>query len=202
MDFDLPTTAIFVVVTIFTPGPNNIISASLGALYGYRKTLPFLCGVVAGFLVINLLCATLSSVLLNHFPAVAPLLRYVGGLYILWLAWGIYRGSGKFLSDPGDAEPLRFWNGAILQLVNPKAIFFGLTVYSVFLAPLMISGWALVGSPLVLGGVTFSAISTWAVGGHLIRGWIRTPARSRALGVVLAGALVYTALDLADLLPW
>ena len=32
----------FVVVTTFTPGPNNISSASMGVLHGYRKTLNFL----------------------------------------------------------------------------------------------------------------------------------------------------------------
>ena len=38
----------FVIITTFTPGPNNISSASMGIMYGYKKTLDFLLGIAAG----------------------------------------------------------------------------------------------------------------------------------------------------------
>lgn len=52
MTVDLAATATFILVTTFTPGPNNILSASMGAYFGYRRTAPFLFGIVlAGALV-------------------------------------------------------------------------------------------------------------------------------------------------------
>jgi len=202
MEFELPATLIFVLVTTFTPGPNNILSTSMGALYGYRRAAPFMLGVVSGFLIIMALCATASTLLSTYLPEVAPKLRPVGALYILWLAIGVYRSSSLPTKRTEDARPLRFWNGLTLQFVNPKCIFFGLTIYSVFLAPLLTRRLVLLGSTLLLACVTFSAVSTWALGGQLIRGWINTPRRAQALGLVLALALVYTAVDLAGLLPW
>ena len=40
---------LFVMVTTFIPGPNNISSASIGVRYGYRETLKYLTGIAVGF---------------------------------------------------------------------------------------------------------------------------------------------------------
>lgn len=201
MSFDLPATAVFVVITLFTPGPNNILCASMGALYGYRRTVPFMLGVASGFLVLMALCATLSSLLLDRFPAVAEAMRLIGGLYILYLAYGIYRGSAKLLEAPGEASPLGYWNALTLQLVNPKGIFFGLALCTTFLAPLLDDRWALLGVTVILAAVCFVAVSAWTLTGRMIHGWVKTPQRARAVGFILAVALTYTAVDLSGVLP-
>ena len=200
MGVDVPTTLTFVIVTTFTPGPNNILSASMGALYGYRRTAPFLLGITGGFLAVMVACATLSSALNAFLPRATTVLRFIGAAYILWLAVGVYRSSGRLLENGNGAKPLRFWNGLTLQLVNPKAAAYGLTVYSVFLVSILGQPFTLVWSPIALALVAFTAISMWAFGGQAIRRWLRTPGRARALGVVLAAALVYTALDLAGVI--
>jgi hypothetical protein len=41
----------FVFAMTFSPGPNNIMSASLGMMHGYQKALRFILGVVCGFAV-------------------------------------------------------------------------------------------------------------------------------------------------------
>lgn len=199
MGIDIPAALVFILVTTFTPGPNNILSASMGTLYGYRRTAPFMLGVATGVMLVMLLCATASSFLAAHLPAAMPRLRWLGGVYILWLAYGVYSRSTRFLDAPAEAAPLRFWNGLALQFLNPKAILFGLTVYSAFLAPLLSARIALLAVTLLIACEVFCAVSAWALGGHLIRGLIGTPKRARALGLVLSAALVYTALDLAGL---
>jgi len=150
MSVDVPATVTFVFVTTFTSGPNNILSASMGAVFGFRRTAPFLLGVVTGLLAIMLGCATLSSVLSRVLPAAAPVIRFVGAAYILWLAWGVYRTCSRFLASGHEARPLRFWNGMVLQLVNPKAALFGLTVYSVFLVAILNDAMTFIWSTLAL----------------------------------------------------
>ncbi|MDY6868403.1 MAG: LysE family transporter, partial [Chloroflexota bacterium] len=86
----------FVIVTIYTPGPNNISSASMGILYGYKKTLKYLIGIAAGFFIVLQLTGWVSSFLLEKFPAFEGVLRIIGALYILWLAWGTLRASYAF----------------------------------------------------------------------------------------------------------
>ena len=45
MGIDFIPLVSFVMVTTFTPGPNNISSASMGVLYGYRDTVKYLAGL-------------------------------------------------------------------------------------------------------------------------------------------------------------
>jgi cysteine/O-acetylserine efflux protein len=201
MPIDLPAVLVFVAVTTLTPGPNTILGASIGALHGYRRAVPFMLGVATGFLVIMLLCATLSSLLTGALPAVMPVLRWLGAAYIVYLAVGVYRGSGGLLAETTAGPPLSFAKGCALQFVNPKVMVFGMTVYAAFLAPALDQLWVVAGSAPLLALVAFLTVSAWAAAGHGIRRWVRTPRRARLVGAVLALALVWTAVDLAGLLP-
>ena len=130
MGIDFIPLASFVVVTTFTPGPNNISSASMGVLYGYRDTVKYLTGISVGFFFIMLLCAYVSSTLLRLTPSVEPMLRIIGAAYILWLALSTARASYGFNSM--DQPPMGFKKGFLLQTLNPKVAIYGLTLYSTF----------------------------------------------------------------------
>ena len=93
MGIDLIPLVSFVLVTTFTPGPNNISSASMGVLYGYKDTVKYLAGIMVGFFLIMLLCAYVSSTLLKFLPSLEPGLRIIGSFYILWLAFGTARST-------------------------------------------------------------------------------------------------------------
>lgn len=41
----------YIIITTFTPGPNNISSATAGVQLGLKKSLGYLFGVVAGFFI-------------------------------------------------------------------------------------------------------------------------------------------------------
>ena len=45
----LAASAAFVLVSSITPGPNNLMLASSGLAFGFRRTLPLLLGVQTGF---------------------------------------------------------------------------------------------------------------------------------------------------------
>ena len=113
----------FVLITTYTPGPNNISSASMGVLYGYKRTLPYLFGIALGFFVVLSLCGLLSGFLLEKIPAFEQVLRIVGALYILWLAWHTLRATYSFEEE--DQKPLGFIQGFLLQVLNVKAIVYG-----------------------------------------------------------------------------
>ncbi|MBN2554510.1 MAG: LysE family transporter [Anaerolineales bacterium] len=196
MDLDIFALASFVLITTFTPGPNNLSSASMGILVGYRQTLPYLAGITAGFFMVLLLCGWLSAILLEGFPAFETVLRIVGSLYILWLAFHTLRASYAF--DEEGQHVLGFWRGFFLQILNPKALAFGLTLYGTFLAGLL-SPVALLASAAVSTFIVFCAISTWTLFGAFIRNTIDHPSVKRGLNFVLSLLLVYTALELSGL---
>jgi len=195
MGIDFAPLITFVMVTTFTPGPNNISSAAMGLLYGYRNTVSYLAGIAAGFFIIMLMCAYVSSALLKLMPAIEPLLRVVGATYILWLAVGTARAS--YIFSRGNISPLGFKNGFLLQTFNPKVIIYGLTLYSSFLSSAAENQLALSVFAALFAMTAFCATSTWALSGASIKTYLREPRLRIVVNAVLVFLLVYAAVDLS-----
>ena len=188
----------FVLITTFTPGPNNISSSSMGILYGYQKSLNYLIGIASGFFGIMLLSGIISRTLYALFPSIEAALRIAGALYILWLAYTSLKTSYTF--DLEKSPPLGFANGVILQAMNPKAWVYGLTLYTTFLASIAGNWGLLIPSAVVLALIAFSAISTWALTGAAIRRFLHHSRIQRFINAVLALLLAYTAVEVSGLI--
>ena len=199
MVIDLSAFLTFVLVTTFTPGPNNISSASMGVLYGYRRTVRYLLGISTGFFLIMLLCGLVSTALLGILPSFETVLRIIGAGYILWLAYHTLRASYTFQTDDDQAR-MGYGNGFLLQLLNPKVIVYGLTLYSTFLAPISGRPLLLGLSALFLAAVAFCATSTWALFGSAIKTYLRRPGIRQAVNTLLSLLLVWTAVELSGIL--
>jgi cysteine/O-acetylserine efflux protein len=191
----------FVFITTYTPGPNNLTAASMGVLHGYRRALPYLLGIMTGFAGIMALAGIVSSTLLSVFPPIQTIMRYVGALYILWLAWHTFRASYQ-LEVEEELQPLGYTQGLMLQLFNPKVIVFALTLYTSFLAPLAGHVLNTLISGILLACVAFSAISTWTLFGAAIRRYLERPRVQRAINAALALLLAYSAVELSGVLKY
>jgi cysteine/O-acetylserine efflux protein len=185
----------FVLVTTFTPGPNNISSASMGVLYGFRRTLRYMLGILAGFFVIMLLCGWISTTLLRIFPSVETVLRLVGAGYILWLAYHTLRTS--YAIEETDQPAMGFVRGMLLQILNPKVIVYGMTLYSGFLASLTASPFYLLLSAFLLAATAFVSTCVWALFGSAIGRYLHQPVVRRLVNLTLSLLLVYTAIELS-----
>ena len=166
-------------------------------LQGYRRTLPFILGILAGFFGVMVVAGWVSTFLLAGFSAFEGYLRVFGALYILWLAYHTLRASYSF--DESDQKPLGFVNGTLLQFLNPKAIVYSLTLFSTFLAPIAGRPWLLMAAALFLCFVAYLATSTWALFGAAIRSSLRQVRVRQAVNIALALLLVYTAGDIAGI---
>jgi cysteine/O-acetylserine efflux protein len=198
MNIEIMPLVAFILVATFTPGPGNITSAAMGMIYGYRRTLGFLAGIVTGYLMIMLLCAFLSSTLLVIIPSVEPVLRLAGAGYILWLAVGTARATYNFSSE--NKPPMRFKHGFWLQALNPKAIVFGLTLYTTFLSGITDRPIILAISTFVLATVTFFSVSLWAFGGFQVQGYLHLEHIRKGVNFVLFSLLVYCAVTLSGVI--
>ena len=198
MSIELIPLASFVLVTTFTPGPNNISSASMGILFGYRGTLQYLAGIAAGFFFVMLMCAYVSSTLLNYLPSAEPALRIIGAAYILWLAIGTARAGYAF--NNANQVPMGFKKGFFLQAVNPKVAVYGLTLYSTFLSSTADNLFVLTIFALIFALTAFCATSTWAVGGATIRKKLHQPKVRYLVNAILMVLLMYCAVDLSGIL--
>jgi len=147
---------------------------------------------------VMMLCAFLSNTLLTVLPAAEQYLRWLGSAYIFWLAYSILKSGAT--KDDGQAELRAFSKGFALQLFNPKAIVYGLTIYTTFLVTLVGRVDYLTVSALGLAVNTFAAISMWALFGAAIRTKLQNDQFRFAVNAVLALLLAYTGLDLSGIL--
>ncbi len=184
----------FMLITTFTPGPNNIACASMGVNYGYRRSLGFMLGIASGVVVVMILCALMSGFLLTSVPVAEKYLRWAGAGYIVWLAISIFRSGAA--ENSSEEVKGAFLKGMVLQLFNPKVLVYGITVYTTFLAPLA-------GKPLYqviaapgLALFSFLSITTWALFGAAIKMRLKNGKFRFRLNAVLAILLIYTAVDL------
>ena len=198
MNIEMVPLISFVIVTTFTPGPNNISSASMGVMYGYRKTLNYLAGITAGFFIVMIACAYLSSTLLTIIPVAEQYLRWVGAGYILWLAAGILRTNYAISESCPDAKA--FTKGFVLQLFNPKVAVYGLTLYSTFLAPISGRPDYLSLSAASSAFAAFAATSTWALFGAAIKNKLRNESFRKVINTSLSILLIYTAVKLSGVI--
>ncbi|KAA3643495.1 MAG: lysine transporter LysE [Chloroflexi bacterium] len=198
MTEDLLSVISFVLITTFTPGPNNITSAAMGVLHGYRKTFNFLLGISIGFFFMMLVSAWASASILAYFPFMEPVLRYVGAGYIIYLAYGTFQASYNF--DEGNVKPMGFIKGMLLQLLNPKLIVYGLTLFSTFLASITDQPGPLLIAVILLTFTSFTSISVWTLFGTAIKTYLHHPRVKLGVNALLSLFLVYSALNLAGLI--
>lgn len=112
----------FLWVAAITPGPNNMLLTSSGANYGFMRTIPLMIGIMLGMQCILLLVAFGVGSLILLYPALHLILKIAGSAYLLWLAWKIGTATyEKLETDAPPPMPIPFWQGGMLQVINPKA---------------------------------------------------------------------------------
>src|SRR5215472_9311050 len=113
------TFVLFAFAISITPGPNNTMVLASGANFGLWPTIPHLLGIDLGFALMIIAVGVGIGGLFAAFPALHAALRYIGALYLLFLAWKIAT-AGRTDGATGRKKPLSFLQAASFQWVNPK----------------------------------------------------------------------------------
>ena len=104
---------------------------------GRRSGLAAVAGIAMGLAVLGLVSAFGLAQLAAASPLLFSLLRYAGVAYLLWLAWTTWRSSDKSTNEAAKASmQLLAWfrHGLLLNLLNPKAAVFFITVIPAYTA--------------------------------------------------------------------
>ena len=124
---------LYVLVTAGTPGPNTLSSMSNGSRLGFRRTLPYIFGIWAGFSIVSTACTLLCGTLDALIPAIRKPMLVLGACYILYLAWKTWRAGA--VSDTADVRA-SFRDGFFLQFVNPKIYIYCIVSMQSYVLPL------------------------------------------------------------------
>lgn len=123
-------------VAVLSPGPATmaIASASLGE--GRRHGLTMAAGIFCGSMTWALAASLGLAALLSQYAQALIVIRILGGLYLLYLAWRAFRSAASPIypfSMSKSAKSLKrtFLMGYAIHLTNPKAIFGWLATISI-----------------------------------------------------------------------
>src|ERR671911_289709 len=127
----LLTYSLACVVLFITPGPDMSLFLAKTLAGGRKAGMASMLGAMAGCCVHTLLAALGLSALLAASVTAFTILKIVGALYLLWLAFDAVRnGSALHVRDEGRAE-VSFWKtflvGIGINLTNPKVVLFFVT---------------------------------------------------------------------------
>jgi len=192
MQVDMVSLFMFAFATTFSPGPNTISSASMGLSFGYKRSFKFMLGIAVGFFLIMLSCSLLSAFIQVYLPKMVTVLSYIGSLYIFYLAYHTFKSGYSFTE--GEGKPLGFGRGFMLQIVNPKVIILGLSVYTTFLVSMPHTWFNLIFSALGFTMMSFIAVSTWAKFGSLIGETMQKDRSRKIINTFFALSLCYVAI--------
>jgi len=181
--------AVFASVTAFTPGPNNIMLAASGVNFGFAHTIPHMLGVTAGFMAVLAVCATGLGLIVTTVPALLVALKAACGLYMLWLAWKVATASVVNDDDSAPKRPLTFFQAAVFQWINPKALVVALSAIAIYVRPdNRAVDFAIL--LVVFTATTAGSVATWAGFGVGLRRFLKDPAHARIFNVAMALLLV------------
>ena len=200
---DIASLTIFVLALALatgSPGPSIAALVARVIARGWRDVVPFLAAMWIGEILWLTLAVSGLSALAESFHFAFLILKYLGILYLLYLAWQMWNATtgGEPEAMPEKATALgKFAAGMALTLGNPKIMVFYLALLPslVDLTLVDLSIWA------VLATVTLATIVvvdlTWVVMAHNARRFLRTPkairASNRVGATTLGGAAVLIA---------
>jgi len=190
--FNLYQFLIYIFVTAYTPGPNNIMSLSNAVRYGFKKSFPFNLGILAGFSIVMLFCTLLSAIIFSYIHQAKIFMQVIGASYMLYLAWKTWKSSAEI--ELQETKGASFASGMALQFINPKIYIYAVTAMSTYILPHFDSISALVGFALFLAFVGFTGSVAWSTFGSTFRKILTN--YSNIVNPILALLLIYCAVSL------
>ena len=182
----------FYFVMYVTPGPNNAMVLTSGLKFGFLKTIPHMTGITIGHVTqLILVCLGLGKIF-QVFPEIQNILKILCSIYLIYLGYKIIGSFNKIKGN--DSRPLKFYEAALFQIVNPKAWTISSMAASGFLSndgSLLISILYIALVALIICPIS---ISPWAAFGSGIKNLVKNNKIKVIIEFFLAFLLLITAI--------
>lgn len=178
----------YIIVSVFTPGPNNIFSSISSARIGIKKTMRFMLGILVGTFLVFVITGLFNVYLYQNIRIITQIIGVIGGLFIIYLALRMFwtRNETEKMMIKNDRL---FIMAVILNFINAKTIIFGLTVATYYLE----LGFPVEGMlvfNVLMAILCFIAVLVWGLFGKAFREFL---AKYRVLyNVIMSLLLAYS----------
>ncbi len=176
---------IYSIINAITPGPGNILALNTITNYGWKKGRPLFYGIFAGYYIVQLICAIFVYGISSFLPNVLNVMKYIGAVYILFLA--IHIAVSKPTAENIE-KSASFVRGFMLQFVNVKIYMFGITALTGYVTDYSTSIWTLILFEMIIATIGTAATLIWTGMGALIQKFYKR--HYRIIDIILALTLL------------
>lgn len=181
----------YAIGVMYTPGPVNLLGLNTGMNGHFKASAGFYFGVGSAMLCLFLLFGWLGSTLVGDRELMV--ISVLGCSYITYLAVKILRATVHVDTHGARERPLRYRDGLIMQLLNPKGVVATLPIATIQFPGAGIHGPALVFWSLVLTVLAIGAPGSYSLAGKLLGQRITHPAFFKWFNRTMALLLIYVA---------
>jgi threonine/homoserine/homoserine lactone efflux protein len=190
----------FAFISGITPGPNNILLMSSGALFGWQRSLPHLAGILLGFAILMSSAVFGLGSVVAQWPWLVTVVKIIGAA---WLTWMSLRYFGAVLQGPQPtaesspapiSRPFRFFEAVLFQWVNPKALILVISAAGAYIAV----ADSLVQRAMIIVGIFFVAglisCSLWMIAGNALNRYMSSGRSAKYVNFAMGALILLTAL--------
>lgn len=153
---------------MYTPGPVNLLAFNAGLQGQSHRTWGFNLGVGLGLLIPLSVLSIMGAQLVT--PERLRWLSLLGCSYIFYLAWKIARADTTPPSTAAQpVSPLRFRDGLLMQLLNPKGMIACLPITTLYMPTLQLSATGIAITCILLATLGAGAPAANTFIGHWVR---------------------------------
>lgn len=181
------------ILLCLSPGPDNIFVLLQSAMHGRRAGLLIVAGLCTGLIVHTSAVALGLAAVFAASAAAFTVLKIVGALYLVWLAWQAFRAPVETLPEgqgQAGSTAKMYRRGVFMNITNPKVGIFFLAFLPQFVNPSL----GAVSIQVLWLGLTF-IVATFVIFGAIacfagiIGGLLKTSVRAQLALNRLAGCV-------------
>nr|WP_174506650.1 LysE family transporter [Acinetobacter sp. Marseille-Q1620] len=181
---------LYTLSVMYSPGPVNFMGLNSGLTGQLKKTVGFFLGVGCAMLVLFILFGYLGEAIIPH-----QWLHYIaliGAIYTFYIALKMF--LAKLDTGTHESKTLTFFNGFLIQLLNPKGILVILPVTTLMYPAARITGAKLFVVSFIISLGAAAAPFLYALAGSVLGQKIANPVWFNRLNKIMGVLLICSGL--------
>jgi threonine/homoserine/homoserine lactone efflux protein len=154
--------------------------------------MPFVSGATIGFTLLLVLIGFGLMNILNLYPSLLNYLEIAGATFIIYMGYKIATSISDLSTANYDKKTLKFYEGFLLQWLNPKAWIACVSGVSMFVSS---DGTFLV-FVIIYFIVCYISLSFWGILGQKATKFLNTPTKLKLFNITMGSILIFSASSL------
>lgn len=196
---ELSLLAVFLSTFFFvsiTPGMCMTLAMTMGMTIGVRRTLWMMWGELAGVGLVAVSAVIGVAAIMLNYPALFTVFKYVGGAYLCFLGFQLWRSRGKMAVSSDQSTHYQvpvttlMLQGFVTAVANPKGWAFFIALLPPFIDPTKALTPQLVVLVSIILCIEFICLLAYACGGKSLRAFLQQRGNVQIMNRI-AGTLMF-----------